>query len=100
MTYAYAIHLTGMGEETIWGFNDPAIAAWIDEPVTFPDGVTTLHIPVPGSDETAQVTSGSWWNDKLLHADLMDGVEPLGRRDGYRALADLDDEHLYEGMIY
>lgn len=49
---------------TLHTFTDPAIWEWLIEPVTFPEGEYSMRVSIPGTNHTANISSGSHENDK------------------------------------
>lgn len=92
------------GDEYVSLIKDPALITWLDEPVEF-NGSDQIRIDIPGVDnQTANVTSGSTWNDKLiaitngqLPKTMVDTNPHYSTQDNFEQFA---PEHIIEAQVY
>lgn len=97
-----------------FSFTDQALADWIKAPVEFPEGESSMSIPVPGyEDEKVGITIGSAYNDKLLgligvsdgypHKSLLPTREQDNEDVAYDELLELvggDEGKIFDGLMY
>lgn len=110
-SYGIVLESSGFSDEIYgYSFTDPELVRWLEEPVVFPPGMTSLRIAVPGyEDRTVGVTIGSAANDKLLGLVSVDAGRPhraLTRTEAWKHEAIYDElealcgDRVYTGGIY
>lgn len=93
----------------VYGFNNEDLAQWLREETAFEeeDEEDEKSIPIPGTDNLAQVTSGSDDNDRLLALEYCGPdhrahpwVTKISEEDAEEFIESLDSEHLFAGEVY
>ena len=114
----YAVVLTDYdGDANATVFEDKVLWDWLNQPTTFPPGVSSVAVPIPegyrleDGETTAHITVGSPDNDRWLYAAMFEYA------DGRKVTRSLDvwqpvqvakelislgvkDENTIEGMDY
>lgn len=108
--YPYALTLESEYEDEgeYYGFSSEELANWIEESVTFCEGEYSLQVKIPGVTESAFLSIGSPFNDKLLALSTCYGTPPLfgephpdlHRFPDRENIPLQDDATLFEGLIY
>lgn len=97
-----------------FSFTDQELADWIQAPVEFPEGKSSMRVPVPGYEgEEVGITIGSAYNDKLIglttvsdgypHRALLPTREQDNEDVAYDELLELvggDEDRIFDGLIY